>query len=382
MAYLEPEFRHDLFISYSHGDFDHEGESPLKNWAQEFVKELRYEIKASQGLARAGERRLVDTLDIFLDESHRPGQGIDPTEPLTDQLREEIGASALLAVLMCPAYLGSTWCADELAWWQQRYGSDLKRADGRIFPIRVMPTDKADWPPSLLDERGEPPVGYFYYDRSNDRLPSSVRPFLYRGEKTPEEGRAFRDAVVDTAGQIAERLRRLAATLQHQREARANAERLRGEAGQILYLYARQDDTLTWERTYRDLDDHGYVVLPGDPEPAPQDDLAWRRIYDNRVEVLTGCDALLMLAGDGHNGLDGDLAAVGHASRHAAKARSSKLLPCAVLDRAGSTARSERTRNAARKLGIAWLDTPADRRWIDDVRAWLRQSVAQAGSPA
>ena len=40
MAHLGPEFRHDIFVSYSHGDVDGSGASPLKGWSQAFAREL------------------------------------------------------------------------------------------------------------------------------------------------------------------------------------------------------------------------------------------------------------------------------------------------------------------------------------------------------
>ncbi|MGZ8980478.1 MAG: hypothetical protein ACXW2D_06975, partial [Burkholderiaceae bacterium] len=87
MGFLSPDFDYDLFISYAHGDFDKAGSSPLKVWSQGFAAKLVEELR----LSLEGEQ-----LVAFLDENSRPGFGIDPTRPLTDQLQQAIHGSALL----------------------------------------------------------------------------------------------------------------------------------------------------------------------------------------------------------------------------------------------------------------------------------------------
>src|SRR5690606_2166177 len=89
MAYVGPPFAHDIFVSYSHGD-DGSGQSFLQPWSAAFARELERELRA--------DRRFRQQLKIFLDENQRPGQGIDPMAPLSDQLRKEIGAAAILLV--------------------------------------------------------------------------------------------------------------------------------------------------------------------------------------------------------------------------------------------------------------------------------------------
>ena len=100
MSFVGAPFTHDLFISYSHGS-DAGGDGLLRPWSVRFVEELRREL--------ALDRRFRDPLRIFLDAQHRPGLGIDPMEGLSEQLAREVGASALLMVLMSPEDLKSAY---------------------------------------------------------------------------------------------------------------------------------------------------------------------------------------------------------------------------------------------------------------------------------
>jgi hypothetical protein len=43
-CFLGEPFQHDLFVSYSHGDFDGSGQSNLKTWSQAFGRELEMEL--------------------------------------------------------------------------------------------------------------------------------------------------------------------------------------------------------------------------------------------------------------------------------------------------------------------------------------------------
>jgi hypothetical protein len=108
MSFLGEPFKHDLFVSYSHGDFDGSGKSNLKTWSQAFARELEAELR---------QKIEFNGLMIFLDQHDRPDQAVDPMEALTEQLRTEIGATGLLTVLMSPHYLRSKWCGDERDWW-------------------------------------------------------------------------------------------------------------------------------------------------------------------------------------------------------------------------------------------------------------------------
>ena len=136
MSYLGEPFKHDLFVSYSHGDFDGSGLSNLKKWSMAFVRELEGELR---------QHPKFHQLAIFVDQALRPDQGLDPMEALPKQLRAEIGASGLLVVLMSPHYLHSKWCGDERDWWVECQIEHGLALDRRIVIARIWPTEDP-WP--------------------------------------------------------------------------------------------------------------------------------------------------------------------------------------------------------------------------------------------
>src|SRR4029077_8466995 len=113
--------------------------------------------------------------DVWCDEH------IDATAHLTPELRDTVKSSGILMIATSPRYLSSSWCKDELDW----FGEQIKarsRDQGRVFVVRVLPTDEGGWPDFLRDERGKSPVGFRFYD------PQSGMPYGWRDvrERTDE----------------------------------------------------------------------------------------------------------------------------------------------------------------------------------------------------
>ena len=123
MAYVGAPFEYDIFVSYSHGDVDATGESKIKQWSQAFVRELESEFRALPKFGQA--------VRIFLDQHHRPSQGIDPLSPLTEQLQSDITRAAIFIVLMSPHYLDSKWCQDEREWWHSKQAALSLATEGQ-----------------------------------------------------------------------------------------------------------------------------------------------------------------------------------------------------------------------------------------------------------
>jgi hypothetical protein len=66
MVSLGPEFRHDVFVSYSQGDVDQSGTSHLKTWSLAFARELEAELRTTPDLHSA---------TVFVDQSPHPDHG-------------------------------------------------------------------------------------------------------------------------------------------------------------------------------------------------------------------------------------------------------------------------------------------------------------------
>lgn len=358
MAYVGKPFKHDIFVSYSHGDVDGIGESKLKQWSQAFVRELESELKTLPGLG--------SELSIFLDQHHRLQQSLDPMEPLTDQLRTEIQQSAILTVLMSPHYLASDWCREEREWWfaNQLVSGMLEK--NRAAVARIWPTSEV-WPAELCDQRGEHLLGFTFYDKS--RADVRPQPFEWPSPGPSSRG-SFRDALLDMVARLKLSLDEVKDKLDDLQRQDAEAARLSATGGQVVYLHGRADQQQAWEETGEQLSAKGLVVLPGEPEPVENNPSRIQEIRQTRVKTLSACDALLLLGTDNGRALDADLVVVGRQDRQSARALSNRLLPCALLDNGGQQIATVQRKTAACNLQVEWIDathTP----WVGDVQQWL-----------
>lgn len=358
--YLAPDHSPDIVISYSHGDGDGTGESELKAWSQRFAaafeSELRQEVE-------------FHDVDLFLDESKRSEKALDRTLPLTEQLRQRLQGAGLLTILMSPQYLASEWCRAEREWWiEQRSKRGSTR--GHLFVCRIWPTEADAWPQSLCDERGNPPLGFWFHGR--EQTLAAVRPYGWRGRS--DDKNAFTEELLKLVGAVCHRMREFKRQLDMSRRMQQDAQRLLAVGGQALYLHARAEQREAWERSYASLAAGGFVVVPAEPEPRAENSQRLHEIAEERARQLVACDALLLLAGDNGIALDGDMLTVGRQSRNLARARSGKLLPCAVLGGASPGVESPQRRGLASSLGIDWINT-ATPDVTQKVQQWLTSSA-------
>ena len=177
-------------------------------------------------------------------------------------------------------------------------------------------------------------------------------------------------SLMELANQIARALRALDATI----EEKARKTEVVGwlESGDIekIYLYGRSDEVSEWEATWKEMDDLGIVVTPGEPEPLDADDDSAKRLQ--YAKLASRCDAMIMVGGDGVK-LDFDLDVIGRERRNFIASKYKKYLPCAVVDRTGVLNRPARLSNAKR-FDIDWIDAGSCD-WPDYVRTWLQASA-------
>ncbi len=366
MSYVGPPFAHDVFVSYSHGDFDGDGNSPLKRWSQAFARELESELRVHPKFGRE--------LALFLDSHHHAGQGVDPMAGLTEQLRKDIGNSALVTVLMSPHYLESRWCAHEREWWLQTQSELALPCDERIAVARIWPTAE-NWPKGLVDGHGEQLVGFCFYDRERAQL--RPQPFEWP-EPDPSSKGPFREALLDLVGWLWQKLEVLKERVAEREAAAHDVAKLAGEGGQLIYLHGRVEQGKAWELANEALTQKGFTVFPGEPDPVEPDPRKHQEIRQRRVEILSACDALLLLGSSDGRALDADLVVVGRQDRHSARAVSNRLLPCGLLDTVGAAIATPQRKTAARALQIDWLDS-TQQLWPAGVQDWLRHKSAHLG---
>jgi hypothetical protein len=367
VSYIGDPFRHDLFVSYSHGTIEGAEVSPLKRWSDGFIEQLELELRQHPKFGRE--------LALFFDDAHRPGTGLDPSSGLTEQLREEIGASALLQVLMSDHYLQSSWCRDERDWWVRKQAELGLSLNDRIAMARVWPTSDP-WPPPFVDERGNPFVGFCFYDKAR----ADVRPQPYEWPAPDGTSKGpFRDQLLDLVGWLWQKIELLKRRADERRVAAADAAKLAEESGQALYLHARQEHVQTWQTARTALEDQGFAVFPvdqpdavsADPAQAKQDQVA-------RIDLLGRCDALLLVGTGDARAVDEDLIVVGRGDRQLARAKYQRYVPCGLVDTAGAPIATEARRRTARALQVDWIDGTRSP-WAVDVKAWLTQKSVAAG---
>ena len=362
MAYVGSPFAFDIFVSYSHGD-DGSGTAYLQPWSAAFASELEKELRA--------DRKFRKDLRIFLDKDHRPGMGVDPMAPLTDQLRDQIGASALLLVLMSPDYLASTWCAEERDWWSARQIELGLPGEKRIAVVKIWPTDER-WPSALADSRGHPLPGFDFYAQAE--IPP--RPLGWT-EQSGRFGSDFRKALLGIVGNLYPKLDAMKARLDELQRVKTEAAKLGQEGGQSIYLQGRSDRAEAWERAALELTSSGFVIVPGEPDPIEHDPKKLQTIRERRVEALSACDALLLLGTDDARALDADLVVVGKHDRQSARARSNRLLPCGLLDTVGAAIATPVRKATARIVQADWIDGTQSP-WTPAIQKWLVEKSAQS----
>ncbi len=362
MSYVGAPFAHDLFVSYSHGT-GADGHGVLRPWSESFVRELERELRA--------DHRLRHPLSLFMDVRTQAGHGVDPMTGLTAQLKQQIGDSALLVVLMSPDYLGSRkWCALERETWLDRQKALALPVEGRIAVVRILPTDEP-WPAALCDDTGEPLVGFAFHDDSA----GVARPLGWT-ELRDGFGSVFQRALLGLVGRLTHKLVSLRVQLDERRAAEADARKLQAPDGHSIYLHGRASQRKAWEDAAQALVNHGFAVVPGDPDPEFDDPQLLMAMRQQRVATLVDCDALLLLGTPDGRALDVDLLAVGRHDRHSARARSQRLLPCGVLDTVGAPIATVVRKATARNLQAEWLDgtqppwPPRVQQWLAGQGAW------------
>src|SRR5262245_10696113 len=333
MSYIGEPFTYDLFVSYSHGAFDAAGLSPLKRWSDGFIRELERELRTNPKFAR--------DLKIFFDDHDRPEQALDPMSRLTEQLRASVGGAALLQVLMSDQYLQSAWCRDEREWWVSTQSELGLAMNDRIAVVRVLPTTNT-WPPVLADERGNPVVGYSFYDAMKSA--AAARPYEWP-VPTEDSRNPFRDVLLELVGWLSQRIEFLKKRMDERRAAQADAAKLAEEAGQALYLHGREEHTETWQAARAALESQGFAVFPIDqPDRVFTDPAESVRHQALRLQLMGQCDALLLVGTDDAAAVDADLVVVGRGDRQLARAKFNRHVPCGLLDMAGAPIATEARR--------------------------------------
>ena len=353
MCYLSPDFEHDVFVSFSHGDPRGTGKSPLKEWTFELLSELESDI-----LSIDPE---FSELDIWRDKM------LDPTVMLTPELKAKVKSSGILFIVMSPHYLKSRWCSDELTWFRKQI-QDRAQDPERVFIIRAVRTDESKWPGFLRDERGFAPKGFSFHD------PQSDTPYCWAGSRVNYDDYVKCLGTLRTT--LTERLRKLRDRTQKRADMQAAHAELQarppstGGGAPRIYLHARAEDAPIREEVGHLLFQDGInpISLPISPGKGLLD---WTRESKYRIEAAKHCDALALVRAEGDENFIGALIDIGLSERETIQSARGFPLPCAVLDRSGEELPIDVSR-----WGIERFDLRSDH-WHREFRQWMDKTQAQ-----
>lgn len=356
MTFVGQPFNHDVFVSYSHGDTTGAGDALLSQWSQSFIKELEKELQFAPD---------AGSMSIFLDQHHRAGQALDPSQPLAKALQTNVANAAMLLVLMSPHYVQSEWCRQERVWWGETRDKHGLDPWNRVSYARLLPVDNALWPKEFVDEGGNPPVGHALFDQAAD----NPRPLNWPIVDHTSAGEVRR-IMVELAGELRKKLLRVREQIEKRDAQLAALAKLAAPADQVVYLHGRESDASDWLTVRDKLMDEKFSVLPTDPEPLQSNPQEAARMRDDRVAIMSGCDAILLLGTEDRYALNADLQVIGRLDRQQAIARSQRPLPCSVLDTRGVISRRPDWPRVARSLGVQWLNATLEN-VAPQIRGWL-----------
>lgn len=349
MAYLKsPPFEYDVFVSYAHGE-----SGMLKDWTLRLVDRLEGDI-----LDWVPEFR---DLHIFIDSK------LDPTKKLSDQLRDAVGKSGLLLIVMSEQYINSAWCQSEREWFE----SEIRQCQsdgGLLFVVRAQPTDHSDWPDVLKDSDGHPVLGFqFHRDVGRGEEPFSVRPYGHPPSKGENE--KYYEELSRLSTNLITRLREIRSRSEIS-ETKESSLSLFLDDKPKIYLQPLNDNQDEWEDAKRQLENMGCEVIYVDAGHKSSDLLRMEEVRAEKLKMLKDeAHAACLLRPPGANGINKDLEIL--VNDRSVMKMMGRNIPCAVIDRSNPEI------SLPAGLGIDVVSANGQD-WPKSVRVWLK-SVLDAG---
>jgi hypothetical protein len=358
MAFINHNFRHDIFVSYAHGLADRKGTGikRLKFWSESLINELYGEI--------VDLSPKFSDLDIFIDDQ------LDPTEPLTSSIRKEVKGSGLLIIVMSEHYLQSVWCKDEREWFEtevERRGHE----GGLTLVIRVQPTLHEKWPDFLKDERGHVVIGFKFHP--NPKRPDElVQPY---GWPTPlPEDRSYYKELGNLAGKVTHRLQEIKNNEALKIKARAPRVEIRIQGKPNIYLLAPNNTREEWKTIREKLTTAGYRVLPEVLPDVGSDLTKIQAFRNNRLKTLGDeAHALCLLRPTTAKDIDREIEAM-FSDRINTLQIFDKDIPCAILNRG-----EESDLSIPEESRIETIDARSDN-WLPNFHTWIKRVLEEGPS--
>lgn len=206
-SYTGAEFKHDIFVSYSHGRPPENGEdSDLKTWTHGLIEKIKEHIGYSLEVQN-------QPIKVWYDAK------LSGNVAVTETLKREVKNSATLLIVMTGNYLLSEWCEKEREWFE----NEIRRRGGgieNVFVVRAMATEGEDWPDFLKDGFGDTVLGYPFCDEAKGK---AARPFgwVKPSKSDPKFYEALTNLVSEMATKFDEIRKKNRTTLSTNEEAKA-----------------------------------------------------------------------------------------------------------------------------------------------------------------
>jgi TIR domain len=234
MAYV-PGFEHDIFVSYAHVD-DKPAPNVQTGWVSTLVDGLLAYLPQKLGRAEA--------FDLWMDPR------LSAYEPLTPAILNTIEKSAVLVVILSPAYLSSDWCSREFETFLKKMASQRARTGVRIFVVERDQVEPGEKPAAFHDLWG---YRFWFQEPKSERTRILGDPL-----PIPEDPKhqPYYDKLSDLAHDLARELKRLKASA----ETPGTPQK---DTRPAVFLADVTDDLVfQHDEVKRYLDQMGFRVLP------------------------------------------------------------------------------------------------------------------------
>jgi hypothetical protein len=263
-----PDFESDIFVSYAHID-DQALTEGQKGWISTFHRAL--EIRLAQLLGKQPR--------IFRDPK------LQGNDYFADRLVDSLPKTAALVSVLSPRYVKSDWCRREVEEFCKASAQTggLRVADkARVFKVVKTPVPLDQHPAELQDL-----LGYEFYAVERE----TGRPRELSHQADPEMQRQYWSRLDDLAHDISE----LLALIESGLEMRAPEKEPAGAKGFVYLAEASFDLRDQRDALKREIQGHGFTVLPDRPLP-----LFGPELEDNVREQLSRCRLAVHLIGQSY----------------------------------------------------------------------------------
>jgi len=230
---IVPGFTNDIFVSYSH--IDNAPMADGRGWVDVFHEHLQNFVNVHLG------RRI----SVWRDKRLHGG------EIFSDEIEQQLRASAVLVSVLSPGYVNSTWCNRELLGFTDTAQKQGRLRVGnlpRVQKVLRLPVD-AKVLPELIDQFMG--TNFYRFDEASQR----VRDLLL--DDDPRAMQIFRARVDDVAQYLARLI-----------DAMANPAIVPAPPrGRVFVAWCTADVAVEREMLLRELSAKGWQVLPDGPMP-------------------------------------------------------------------------------------------------------------------